>query len=589
MYYEEDERDPFEAFGDVDSAADAASDLDFDPDFDAELERAALAAGPEHKAGRFDQYAPEHAPAPVKTGFSWAGFLGGIASLIWIGGAIGGPLTYYGLDSVMSMDPAMQGGFIALAFGPALLFWVAASAAGEALKARKLAAELTIIARDVRAPFEAGQADAQRMGASVRGELEALTDAVANALDRMAELELSAKRNTAMFGETIEASHVSAAALTHAIKRERDALAEISTDLRGQTETVAHSIGRQVRLMREASKLVTSEMRAAEDALQAHLASFAASASMIGERTSAFHHAADEASAAAASLNGTMAVMLDGLSEATKLSESARKSSEQAVMAANETAGALRETTRSAVFEAKRAAQLIRAETQAMQESAAETLAKLKDAASAAQAASQNGRAAANRHAAPKVKATEPVNVRSNEREEMSDLRAAANAAIARTRAPTRTTEEERRSAFKGFGSWGNFMPRSQAEEAPPAANEDFDLVDFDSKRDPDVALKCEALDLVADAGVDLEDVLAASDLARIARFSRDGAASRRRAVSDAAPGAVTRIARYVGRNEKAHLVANEFRTRPDLAKSEDKAEGSDLVRAYLLIDAALA
>ena len=30
-------------------------------------------------------------------------------------------------------------------------------------------------------------------------------------------------------------------------------------------------------------------------------------------------------------------------------------------------------------------------------------------------------------------------------------------------------------------------------------------------------------------------------------------------------------------------------RARPDLAKSEKKGEGSDLVRAYLLIDAALA
>jgi hypothetical protein len=96
-------------------------------------------------------------------------------------------------------------------------------------------------------------------------------------------------------------------------------------------------------------------------------------------------------------------------------------------------------------------------------------------------------------------------------------------------------------------------------------------------------------VDLVYKAGVDLDDVLHAGDLERIARCSREGATARRRAVIDAAPGAVTRISRHVKRNGDAHTLATQFRSRPDLAKSEKKGEGSDLVRAYLLIDAALA
>jgi hypothetical protein len=325
--------------------------------------------------------------------------------------------------------------------------------------------------------------------------------------------------------------------------------------------------------MREASKIVKSEMVAAEDALQAHLAAFAQSASMIGERTSAFHHAADEAAAAADSLNGSMAEMLQGLSEATKLSESARKSSEQAVHAAHETAGALRETTRSAVFEAKRAAELIRAETRAIQETAAETLTKLKEAASAARITAERPMPAAT----PLQRRASPA------REPISDLHAAAQAA----RKDRRPESTERRGF--NFGSWGN--AKATQAELPAPANEQDDLIDFtpSPQRDPDMALKDHALDLVADAGVDLEGVLGAGDLQRIARLSRDGAGARRRAVSDAAPLAVTRIARYVDRNDKAHLVANEFRRRPDLAQSDKDGEGSDLVRAYLLIDAALA
>ena len=64
--------------------------------------------------------------------------------------------------------------------------------------------------------------------------------------------------------------------------------------------------------------------------------------------------------------------------------------------------------------------------------------------------------------------------------------------------------------------------------------------------KNPDAELKQGAIDLVTNAGVDLDDVLQAADLERIARCSREGASARRRAVIDAAPGAVTRIARHV-------------------------------------------
>jgi hypothetical protein len=333
----------------------------------------------------------------------------------------------------------------------------------------------------------------------------------------------------------------------------------------------------------------------------------------MGERTAAFHHVADSAAAATASLNGTMGEMLTGLSEATRLTETAKKSTEAAVLAANETASAVRETTRSAVFEAKRAAQLIRAEAQAMQEAANDTMARLQDAAAAARAASEESQAAADRHASKieqrlgslasaagakkVVKQVERVVERKPEpvmAEEVTTLHAAANAAVSRGASRGRVeVEHHPRKVFKGFGSWGNFMPQHRDEDpAPVAANEDaFALADFGSSQaaDPDAVIKSGAIDLVTNAGVDLDDVLAASDLERIARCSREGATARRRAVIDAAPGAVTRIVRHVKRNTDAQDVAKQFRSRPDLAKSENKSEGSELVRAYLLIDAALA
>jgi hypothetical protein len=313
-----------------------------------------------------------------------------------------------------------------------------------------------------------------------------------------------------------------------------------------------------------------------------------------------------------------MAKMLDGLTEATRLTDTARKSTEQAVIAANETAAAVRETTRTAVFEAKRAAQSIRAETQALQEAAADTLQRLQGAAQAARVASTESQAAADSHAttiekrltalaaaaggrstpAPQARIVErpvervverkPEPVRAQPRDE--SLYAAANAAVARGGA--RKAEEPRKSglgaSFKGFGSWGNFTPAR--DQTPAPSNDAFDLVDFGTpEKTPDSVLQADAIDIVLAAGVNLDLALAPSDLEAIARNSRNGAAARRQAVTDAAPAAVSRVARHIKRHTAAQKIASDFRARPDLAKSANKAEGANLVCAYLLIDAALA
>ncbi|MBC7769741.1 MAG: hypothetical protein H7124_13250 [Phycisphaerales bacterium] len=602
MYFdqEDDERDPFAAFGDLDATNHGFAN----DDMSATVQQPAVVE-PEKQT-------------KLQTGFSWAGFMGGVAALVWIAGAIGGPLSYFGIDAVMTMDPAMQAGFIALAFGPAMLFWVSASAAGEALKARRLTAQLTRMAQESRFPTEATEKDAQRLSNTVKIEIESLNDAVVSALNRLAELEHAAQRNAALFGEALASARANTETMTETLRQERDAIVELNGDLKGQTETIAHSIGRQVRLMREASKMVKTEVNAAEDALESHLASFTVSATVMGERTAHFHVVADKAAAATTQLNGAMSNMLDGLSEATRLTETAKKSTAEAVLAANETAGAVRETTRAAVFEAKRAAQLIRAETVAMQEAANETLARLQDAANAARSASIESEAAADRYTAQiekrlgalasaagaqKAAVQRPVESpveRIVERQpepamadqDVTTLHAAANAALARrpvvqTRNDVAETQPKR--VFKGFSSWGNFMPPAQREdEAPVAANEDnrSELASFGNADDE---LKAGAINLVINSGVDIDDVLQPVDLERIARSSREGASARRRAVVDAAPGAVVRIARHVKRNMTAQELASQFRARPDLAKSDKKNEGPDLVRAYLLIDAALA
>ncbi len=582
---------------------------------------------------------PQQTPTKVG-GFSWTAFGGGLAALVWLAGAIGAPVSLYGVEGLATLNPALQAGLVALAFGPAVLFWLSASAVGEAVKARRMAAEISRLARDaVITPTFEGETQAQRLTQTVKTEIESLNDAVNSALNRLTELESAAQRNAVMFSQALAETRESAADLVGDLAREREAFLALSDELKGQTHDFANSVGRQVRLMREASKLVKTEMSSAEDALENHLHAFQASAQVMAQRTAAFHEAAEEAHAASHNLDATMGGVLDGLSEATKLTDAARRAAEDATVAANTTANAVRETTQHAVFEAKRAAQFIRAETVALQDAAVTTLAKLREAAIEARAASEDAQAAADRHAASIEKrlgalamtathkkaapAAERVVERTIERtmerplertiertmerpiervanEAFSDATLYAAAEAAQSRRAERVVERqvERKAAgsrfagFKGFASWSNFGPADD-EQSFEAANADdnmdaFALADFGTPAaDPDAALKSEAIELVCAAGVSLDATLDAQALEAIAHRSRLGATARRRAVAEAAPVAVSRIARYVKRNDDAKVVANDFRARPDLTKTEGK--GSDLVRAYLLIDAALA
>jgi hypothetical protein len=554
-----DEIDPFEAFGDIDPGNDNAAP-------------AMLDAEPESAPSS------EVAPFRVRTGFSWVAFAGGLAALGWLGAAIGGAISYFGVDGMMVMSPLMQAGAIAFAIGPALLFWLGAAAAGEALKARRVAMQLAALAHDTRAPFDATRIGATQLSGAVRREIEQLNEAIATAIDRMADLEAAAQRNTALFEDAVSASSESNEAMTETLARERAALLELNGEIKGKTETMANAIGRQVRLLREASTLVKTEVVAAEGVFETQLARFDAATFAMGERVADFETVANDATASASSLDGVMARLLEGLSEATRLSETARRSTEQAVTAANDTAGALRETTRAAVFEAKRAAQLIRAETASMQQAANDTLAKLQQSATSARAASRESQAASVERRLGAFATA--AGAKRSVREERVAVRTDAQPQARGT--PVR--EAQAPQGGRVFSNWANFMPPQQSQPAKPVLN----YVDREIDRDPDALLQSDALDLLADAGVDLHDALHANDLDRIARKAREGATARRRAVVDATPGAVSRLARHLKRDVTATNIAKSFRARPDLTESDDAQEAGDLVRAFLLIDAAL-
>ncbi|MDX2239001.1 MAG: hypothetical protein NW203_15670, partial [Hyphomonadaceae bacterium] len=100
------------------------------------------------------------------------------------------------------------------------------------------------------------------------------------------------------------------------------------------------------------------------------------------------------------------------------------------------------------------------------------------------------------------------------------------------------------------------------------------------------------AVRVIESAGVALADVFSAAALDRIAQRARNGTQARRKAVKDAAPDAVRKLAEHLRSDRAARAEAAGF-LRQDGARIAELlgrgrgAMGADATRAFLLLDAA--
>jgi hypothetical protein len=520
------------------------------------------------------------------------GWLAIASALGWIGISVAAPVAMFGAPTVATLSPAALAGWGAAALAPAILILNSAAAAREARRARSETARLTALASEVLAPGDAAEARARRLGFTVRSEIGALQHVMDEALDRMQQMEAAAQRNALTFTQTIATAHEGAGALTTALDAERMAIESLHQELSEQTEMIGAAIGRQVRLMREAARIVRSEYEAADDMLQNHYGRFEASADIMRMRTEAIDAAAIDTTNTIARLDETMGNALDALAQATTLTDTARQSADAAAIAANATAGAVRETTQRAVADARRVAQMIRQETETMEASAMETLNRLRDAASEAHRASEEAQAAADKHAAaiqqrlqdlviPAPAPVAPVAANTNEdtmsMDEMAALAEPVHA-VAGGRVHARAhwaAGQPLPTRFSGEPNAANIAPA-------PAAHEGWTL----KRPTPHIENEAtRALQMLADAGVRVAHVLSSEDLDAIAQRARNGAPARRRAVNTAAPDEIALIRAHVNADADAFAIAKAFRAKPHLATMSDD---QNLLVAYLLVDAAI-
>lgn len=630
----------------------------------------------------------------AKAGGGYVAF-GWLLALAWLGAAGAGLYTAYGLDQLLAAPPVAQATAAAVIALPAMLVLFCAMALREGARGRMQARVLADAAERMLSPSPTAEAEARRLGVSVRGEIGALDRALEQTLQKVREVEAVIARQTMALDSAASLAQSGARSVVGGLERERQELLQISDELNAQASSIGQAISRHTRLIADAARLAEAEVRAADEALDSRLSSFGAAAALISDRTEALTKAAQTSAESALRLETALSTALDSLAQATALTDAAKKSAESATFAANATAGAVRETTLRAVEDAKRAADIIRQEAASVERAGLDAIQRLRDAAADARHppadrarteargadpsrpesfAQPSFGAARPETARPEPRRPEPIrneptrnepmrseparNDTPREREPLREPPRAPRTEPSRpearpesrpepTRADAPSTEPSNRWTWKDVlaaidDDAAAPQSRSQAPEArapAPRGGDDMGrsagrpMSSFDDttppadpgpmrggwgfsgrgrqgagldptydrfraaapdRDEPDYPSQSIEGALIADAGVRLQDVFSPQALEKIGSRAKNGTQARRRAVREAAPEAVMRLAEHLDDSAEARARAAAFLRAEGARISEQLGRGraslgAESTRAFLLLDAASA
>lgn len=565
--------------------------------------------------------APTTAPERQRQPGALVGALALIVGGLWLAGAAAAAFVLLGLERIQALLPVEIGALAAAVVLPGLMAWFSGIAAGDSARARAEAARLADATDRLLNPERSAENSTRKLAASVRHEIGTLDRALEQTLSRLHEVELQIARHAQSVDSITDQARVGAGQMISGLERERQELLSISQDLTSRAQAIGDSISKHTQSISQAARLAEVEVRAADEALDNRLTSFGAAAALITDRTQGLTSAAQTSANSALRLEKALSNALVVLAKATNLTDAARQSAEAASLAANSTAGAIRDTTTRAVEDAKRAAEAIRGEAVNVEAEALAAMERLREAAEGARAAAISARAAVEETARAETvrararTAPEPQYAprEPSWRDETDPLESAPPPRARRAEAerPRRTERPQRGDELFGDRddeqqpapsnwTWRELLssnekgapppprpaaPRSQGGEDPVAHLRR----QISQPRSP--IPPAPIIDVIERAEIWLGKVFSPSALERIAQRARSGAQARRRAVHDAAPDAARRLAEHLARDAKALQEANQFLHGDGAQIAELLAAGrapmsAEATQAFLLLDA---
>ncbi len=473
---------------------------------------------------------------------------------LWVVAVLAGAAALLGLDRVLTLSVAEALALAGAAVLPALMAVFAGMAARDGARIRVEAERLAEAAERLLNPQQSASEAARRVMLNVRGEIAALDSAVEHTLERLREVEGHIARQASAVSGVADQAKAGANQMISGMERERAELLKISQDLNKQAQTIGDSISRHTQAITEAAKRAETEVRAADQALDHRLTSFGAAAALIGDRTQGLSTAAQASADSALRLESALANALEILTKATSLTDAARQSAEAASLAANSTAGVVRESADRAIDDAKQAAEIIRGEAISIEREAALALERLREAAEAAREAAAEARSAAEANPSPRQRAPiEPAPRYDNSwRDEPDPL----------DQPPPRRASEPPRHEDRSVGgdwTWRDLLSSSADQPAPQRSRPARAPAEPPTRRVAPPEPHLPVADTIERLGVSLDRVFSPSGLERIAQRARSGTQARRRAVQDAAPEAARVLAEQLAGDGEAKQEAMHF------------------------------
>lgn len=531
------------------------------------------------------------------------GMLALLVGLLWIVGALAAAVVLVGPARMGHLTVPEMGAIAAAAILPAMMAWFSGLAASDSARARAEARRLADAADRLMNPERSAEGAARQLAMTVRSEITTLDHALEATLSRLQDVQGEIARQRTTVENMADQAKAGANTMITGMEREREELMKISRDLNGQAQAIGDSISKHTNSISHAAQQAEAEVRAADQALDHRLTSFGAAAALITDRTQHLSSAAQASADSALRLETALSNALDVLAKATHLTDAARDSAEAASVAANSTAGAVRESTIRAIEDAKRAADLIRGESATVEQEASIALERLREAAEAARAAAIGAREAVEEStpdAAPAARQRQRVR-REPETPQYDNSWRNQPDPLEQPRS-RRGREDyqqfgEREDTPQGEWTWRDLL--SSVEEGgaqAPASRRDQaeDPVAHLRRQlsEPRQAPSPPIVGVIEQSGLRLAEVFSPSALERIAQRARSGTQARRRAVRDAAPEAARRFGDYLARNGRANQDAMQFLRQDGARIAELIGRGrapmnSELTLAFLLIDAA--
>ncbi|MBY0564214.1 MAG: hypothetical protein K2P58_08505 [Hyphomonadaceae bacterium] len=524
--------------------------------------------------------------------------IGVAVGVLWLIGASAAALVLLGPSGFSHATALELGATLAAIVLPSMMAVFSGLAARDSASARAEARRLADAADRLLNPERAAEDAARQLAMTVRGEIGTLDRALEATLARLQEVEGRVNHQARLVDDMAHQAKAGANHMIAGMEREREELLRISQDLTKHAQTIGNSISRHTQAISEAARQAEMEVRAADQALDNRLTSFGAAAALISDRTSHLTSAAQASADSALRLEQALTNALDVLAKATSLTDAARQSAEAASLAANSTAGAVRESTDIAIENAKRAADLIRNEALGIEREAASAMDRLRDAAESARTAAFEARTAIEEEVAPAVRRRSRPPEPQRDEYDASWRRGDASDPLESTPAPRRIRREPpppRDDAGNGNGwTWRDLLSSVDNEADDGARRESADAP---AKRRAasngsrvETALPVAAV--ITRAGLELDEVFSPSALERIAQRARSGSQARRRAVQDAAPIATRDLSMHLAADANDNDEALQFLRSEGARIAELIARGrasmnAEATRVFLLLDAA--